>query len=514
MNAQRDWGRATWALLGLLGVVVLATFRDYGISNDEEVQHVYGKLLIDFYRSGGADLSAFSYKNLYLYGGLFDMVAVLLVPLLPFQEYETRHLLSALAGLAGIAATWRIGARLAGERAGFLAAAILSLSGVWWGGMFNHTKDVPFASAVAWTTWAVLRMLPELPRPRLSSGLLFGLFAGLAVGVRFGVVMSLVWLAAPVAIHLWRTGRPAIAARDAGLIVARLVPGLILFLALMALFWPWSVRAPGNIFEAVATFSKFPYPITTIMNGVKYLATEVPRAYLLIYLLIKLPLYYHLGLLLGLAALARRGWAPVSPAVVTVVLAAAVPVAYAVAADAPLYNGIRHFLFVLPPLAALGALGFEHVWRLVEQGGRRRGAILAAALGVTAAGHVGMLIALHPNQYVYYNPLIGGLAGADRRWEMDYWSNSLREASLLLVDKLAAEAPERTAPWGVGVCAGTLQVTTYAPTRLVRDDNWPNVDFFLSSTQVDCDRIIDAPVIVEIRRMGVLLAVVKDLRKR
>ena len=62
------------AMAAALAVLVLATFRDYGISNDEEVQHVYGQKLLDFYLSGFADRSAFEYRNLYLYGGFFDMV--------------------------------------------------------------------------------------------------------------------------------------------------------------------------------------------------------------------------------------------------------------------------------------------------------------------------------------------------------------------------------------------------------------------------------------------------------
>lgn len=72
------------ALLSIaLVLYVLHGFGQHGLSNDEEVQHVYGRLLLNYYASGLTDLSAFQHKNLYLYGGLFDLIAALAERLLP-----------------------------------------------------------------------------------------------------------------------------------------------------------------------------------------------------------------------------------------------------------------------------------------------------------------------------------------------------------------------------------------------------------------------------------------------
>jgi hypothetical protein len=67
---------ATVVLLAALIVVALFTYKDYAISNDEGVQHHYAELIIDYYSSGFRDQSLFSFQNLYLYGGLFDILAV------------------------------------------------------------------------------------------------------------------------------------------------------------------------------------------------------------------------------------------------------------------------------------------------------------------------------------------------------------------------------------------------------------------------------------------------------
>ena len=93
-------------LMAVLFVLVGATFKQYAVSNDEGLQHHYGELIIAYYKSGFTDRSVFNFDNLYLYGGLFDIIAVLLAHLLPFDLYDIRHVLSAIAGIGGVAASW------------------------------------------------------------------------------------------------------------------------------------------------------------------------------------------------------------------------------------------------------------------------------------------------------------------------------------------------------------------------------------------------------------------------
>jgi hypothetical protein len=76
-------------LLAVLFALVLATFKEYAVSNDEGLQHHYGELIIAYYKSGFADKSVFDFQNLYLYGGLFDIIAVLPVVL---PDRRTRSL--------------------------------------------------------------------------------------------------------------------------------------------------------------------------------------------------------------------------------------------------------------------------------------------------------------------------------------------------------------------------------------------------------------------------------------
>jgi hypothetical protein len=65
--------------LALLIAIAWATSSAYAISNDEPVQQHYGTLIIAYYGSGFADHAMFHYQNLYLYGGLFDVLATRLI---------------------------------------------------------------------------------------------------------------------------------------------------------------------------------------------------------------------------------------------------------------------------------------------------------------------------------------------------------------------------------------------------------------------------------------------------
>ena len=169
---------------GILAALVLSTFNDYAISNDEAVQHRYAELILAYYASGFTDQRVFSFENLYLYGGLFDIIAVLAERRLPFDLYDIRHVLCAFIGIGGIAATWAVARLVAGTRAGFLALLALAACGPWYGTMFNHTKDVPFAAAMMAATFFLLRGARDLPRPRYFDIMMFGLFAGIVTTSR------------------------------------------------------------------------------------------------------------------------------------------------------------------------------------------------------------------------------------------------------------------------------------------------------------------------------------------
>lgn len=526
LTPARRWSALSLALAAGLLLYIACSHDLHGLSNDEEVQHVYGRLLLDFYASGFTDRAAFAYRNLYLYGGFFDLIAAGLERLgaAGGSVWDLRHLLSAGFGFVGIVYTGLLARRFGGPRAGFLAALLLSLTGAWSGAMFTHTKDVPFAAAMVAGLYHGSAWLAALPAPPWRHRIGLGLALGAALGLRVGGVFLGVYLAA--GLLAWAAaaeGGPR--ARWAGLgrgLLAGL-PSLALALALMALAWPWSVMGPDHVLQAARAFSHFAFDLWTVLDGQALRIAEVPRSYLLHYLGVRLPEALLLGLLAALlfgAAAAARAWraGPLGRRRLALVLplglAAVFPLVFTLLTAPPLYNGLRHFTFVLPPLAACAALGLDAVWRrAMSRPGWVRG-LLGLLLALLLLDPAVQLLRLHPYQSVAYNHLAGPLAGAERRWEMDYWGDSLREAAAALNARVAAEGPPPAPPYKVAVCAELIQGESVLSRRhFVVTRDWLSADFFLSPTQTGCDAALQGTVVERVQRLGATLAVVKDRRQ-
>jgi hypothetical protein len=517
---------AAVALFGLLIILVLTTFRDYAISNDEEVQQRYGELIVAYYTSSFADQGLFHFRNLYLYGGLFDVIAVGLERILPLDTYAVRHVLSALMGVGGIVAVWATARTIAGSRAGLLAAAALALCGIWYGAMFNHTKDIPFASAMMGATYFLLLIGRELPRPRWRLVLTFGVLCGCALGIRV-LGLFLVGYAGLVVVAYaliayggsWRSvlafvGRSALA----------LAPGFLVAYAIMVASWPWAGLAPLNPLRAMFEFGDFNYPIRTLLWGRIYTMADVPRWYEPTYVAIKLTLPLLLGACVALIFLAkglRRGGAETGKLwrkeVALVALAALFPLIGDVVVRGPAFSGMRHVLFTVPPIAVLAGLGLDSTLHRLETVGRFA---TAAGLALLLGGFgwdASSLYRLHPDEYLFFNPLVGGLAGASRRYDTDYWVNIMPEAVgdlehyLDQIDRAPSKSHRR---YLVVVCGERLSFEKVADARLVWTTDQKSADFFIAPTQTNCDRAIDGQVVATVERLGVPIGVVKELHPK
>jgi hypothetical protein len=520
-GARGGYDAAALCLLAVVCLAVALTVGQYAISNDEEVQHRYGELIVAYYASGFEDRSLFGYRNLYLYGGLFDIAAALLAKLLAYDVYLMRHLMCALIGVGGITATWLTARLVAGPRAGFFAALALATAAPWYGAMFNHTKDIPFAAAMIGGTYFLLRAARGLPRPRWRDTLGLGLMLGAACGLRAMGLLLAGYLGLVILfrlIEIRHAGRAALTGFAAQTGV-RFLPGLLLGYAIMLLSWPWAALDPLNPLRAILAFAHFHYQIRTIFAGVIYEMADVPRWYVSAYLLIRTPLPVLAGALLtALPALGRSGGSPDRSSQMRREMAllwfmVIFPVASQALGSGPAFTGMRHFMFVVPPLAVLTGIGFDVAIAWLAA---RRRLLGSLALGVGVAAFVyeaSLLVRLHPYQYVYYNALVGGLAGADRRYSMDYWVAIMPEAVARLeayLDRDTRDPPGRR--FTVGVCGERLSFEHEADARLIWTADWYEADFFIAPTQLNCDRANNGETVVRIERLGVLLGVVKDRR--
>ncbi|WP_257449017.1 hypothetical protein [Archangium lipolyticum] len=434
------WNLASGVLMGVATALALATFLDYGLTWDENMQRQYAERVLAWFRTLGRDRSAVDFADLFLYGGFFEALAQWVGERFPAGVYEGRHLVNGLFALVGLGGAWRLGSVCGGPRVGFLSALFLLLHPLYWGHAFNNPKDLPLAALSVWALAAVVRGMELLPRVPWRHALLTGGILGLVLGVRSGAIfhfgyVGLAW-GGGLLVHHWRTdSRSRELLRDVG----RLLLGLLLVLAVawvvMVLFWPYGLVRPfKNPIHAISQAAAFGWDQPLRFLGRDVRGRQLPWTYLPVSIGISLPEFFYLGLLAGVGACVARwraggrwageGWMKAG----LLLFAVLFPIAAAIVARSTVYDGMRHFLFVLPPLAVLAAWGVSSLWDVVGPRAVRVGVAVACAAGM--AWVVGEMVSLHPYQSVYFNRLLaGGLRGAAGRFETDYWGASYREAA-------------------------------------------------------------------------------------
>jgi len=523
-GSERLLDTAAAAVLAAVAVIAALTFRDYGLGWDDYTHAQYGQMLLDLYGSGFTDRRALSFVNLYMYGGGFDMFAALLAKVLPFDLFETRRLAGAIVGLLGLFVTWRLARRLGGAVCGLLALLLLATCPFYYGHMFINPKDVPFAVAMVILLYGLVRALQDYPRPGPATIAAFGAGLGLTIGTRVMGGIAALYVIVPLAMVIAGDMRRATAAKAAGNLgrfLLYLLPGFVLAYALMALLWPWSVLEPLNPVRAVGYFAQFfEKPWKEMFEGALISVPDMPRSYIPVLFSLKLPEILLALSLIGTAWVANAAFDRTMPmqgraALVLIAMAAILPLAIAVITRPAMYNGIRHFAFVMPPLAVLGGLGGAWLLDCLVRRSRAAGVAAAVVILIGLSLPVLAMVRLHPYQYTHFNWLSGGIKHADNRYMLDYWGLAFKQASQELRARLTErlEVPTRRRRWRIAVCGPHPAAEVELGPEFVATWDTRGADFAMMLGEFYCAEL-DAPVLVEIARDGVVFARVYDIRGR
>ncbi len=454
--------RAPQVLLGLLLCAylgfVLTQSGVHGRTYDEALQDDYGHRILDWYLSLGGDRGFLEYPEktqLPQHGPFFEAVVALvqstLGRLFDADPWTVRSIVCGLTGLLGVAlmALCALEVARSSRRIGdqgrwwfaFTAAAALALYPRYTGAIFNKSKDLPLAVAMLALLWLTIRLarrwLEEPARLPWRDLVAVGVVLGLAMAIR---VIALLWL--PILgllVVAWLVLRGRAGVRRAALGLA--VIGVASYLT-MLVTWPYVFLNPiGGLPESIASMSKYPWDDPIRFGGEMIQAEGLPRSYVPTWLWLGSP---WLTVLLALAGTAlavtdlvrRRG----SASDLLLVAAWLLPVVALVGMRPTLYNALRHFLFVIPPMLLLAAyaLVVGVAWLLARaETARWRSWAAGAVVAVAVAAQVQVLVGvarIYPYEYMYFNAASGGFEEQHSDYETDYWGVCGREAVLWLQD--------------------------------------------------------------------------------
>ena len=523
-SIERNWDDLAFFVLAAVTLIAGLTFRDYGLGWDDYTHAEYADLLLRMYGSGFRDTGALSFANLYMYGGGFDMAAALLHKFIPLELFETRRLLGAIVGLIGLAVTWRLARRIGGPLAGLAALLLLALCPTFYGHMFMNPKDAPFAVAMIILMMGLVRVAEEYPAPSPRTVLIVGLGAGLSIGSRVLGGLALLYALIgflPLFLEEFRTQGKREALRRLLHLVYVLLPGLVLGYLVMGLIWPWSIIEPGHPFQAVTYFSHFfEKPWKEMFDGALVSVPDMPWFYLPTLFALQLPevllALFALGVIGASMALVRNDVPARRKTIfLMLTLAGTLPLAIAMVKRPALYNGIRHFIFVIPPMTVLAGVAFAKGMNWLKD---NRVSWQPVALAIFIFGlmlPLAEMIRLHPYQYTHFNHIAGTVRGADDRFMLDYWGLAFKQASDSLHEQLAEkqEVPPRGRKWKVAVCGPQRPAqVALGPDFTIGWDSHA-ADFAMTLGEFYC-KGLTAPLMVEIKRDDVVFARVYDIRGR
>ena len=528
----------------------LLVFRDYGLSWDEPLFYDYARSI------------RYAYSPREWFGGDFVLERafgpsaedhanrgpahlLLAYPLqstmqdLGLDLASAWHLTNFLTFIFGVFVFYQLCTRWLEPWSSFGAAALLATQPLLWGHSFMNPKDSPFMVWFIASIWLGLLFVDAIRHvtARWRVGL-FALAAGGALGIcssirvlapfagglviLFGLLLR-PWLStSQPRIHLAEPQRRKLWWIAAYVAVAAVV---------MFITWPYLWPDPlTRIIEVSGFMADNPTQLAVLFQGNIYPADALPRRYLPTLLAVSITESALLLALAGLLLLAARSWigsrwsgrsadarthspeaapSPTDlPPLREMWLAVAwflLPFGYVMWRQPPMYDGYRHFLFILPPLFVLCGLALQELGKLLR--GRwlhTMLVILMIAPGLRA------LSRLHPYEYAYFNSLAGGMAGAFRHYELDYWLTCYKES-------MEALAASTEAPLTLYVRREPRIAQYYAPREiLVHDYRLERGaivagDYILVNTRANEDlrTFRDAPVVVDVGREGASFCLVK-----
>lgn len=520
-------------VLGALPLCMLLTLDDYGLTYDEEPHVRLGERVLSFYLSG---LRATAGLKSSAYGAGFDLLAALLRRVSPWDEYRTNHVLCIFVAQLGLLGTWRLGRLLAGPAAGLAALGLLVLEPVYYGHQFNNPKDIPFAVGYVWGLFAIARLLQGCAGEggalrargwRYWASLAIALGLGMSVRVGGAILISYLGLfLVLLALDRLRLGG-APAARAMAPVFGKASLAAVGGWLVMLPFWPRALdepaRGPAAALETVTRYTAYDSP--TLLAGKLVPSQSVPWSYLPTYFAVQQPELISLCFIatcvaLGaysVRALCRRRPIPWSPWLL--VVAVLVPPAYAILRGSTLYNGLRHFLFIMPPICALSGAGLAALgawlwarkrWLLVPMG---------LALSALASDPLVALVRLHPHQHVYFNRSSGGVASAVNDYETEYYGSVYRELHAQLASAVWAERRDEylNTTFQVAGCGSKLFFTRNLPANFKYQSmrHVRKVDYYATYVRDRClKRLRRAKLVSEVRRGGAQLAAAREVRRR
>lgn len=444
-----------------------------------------------------------------------------------WQVTRVKHVVTFLFSLIAYLSVVGIVAILAGIESAWLGALILALFPTFWGHSFFNPKDIPFAAMFTLGTFSGSLLLDKYFKSENQTiklgfnsltlySCLYGIIAGLITGIRIGGFFILFYFIFAHLVARWNLKT-----------ILKTIGRFLPLYAIIILFWaittyivyPAAWRSPITWFiEAITLMSKYNiWDNTVLFDGQNIPGRSLPWYYLPRLFSLTTPVLLQIAAIVGVIWILTK-MTKLTPtqracAIITLMQAFLLPTV-AILRQSTLYDGIRHFLFVIPALAVIATTAIIWTYHKIKQKSIK--IFLTTLLILNFSIIVYDMISLHPYEYTYYNRAYGGLKAAHGQQETDYWGLSLKEGMEWLNQNAAANSTIVVA--GPMFAAEMVEDHQRNLTMIYRDDfAWgkaPDPDYYLAISRYDYFQAFPhCPIVHAVQRQDTPLTIIKRCRQ-
>lgn len=456
--------------------------QDFGITFDEQLHNEHGKILLTFFEGNSEEAiqSPFnsdgqliiaseergkeSYKGMNIFGGFFDLLTAFFYKHFNLLgEYETRHVLNSLFGFLGIIFTGLLAKRIGGWRAGLTALIFITLSPRYIGHSMNNSQDIPFAAMYIFSIYFLFKFLEEIPKPKLSTVvfLIIGIAVSTCIRISGLLIFGYLFLFL-IAKYLPRLITESENNNEFKDFIRSSLWGLSVLIfsyILILIFWPYLRTNPvSGLITIVIKMTNFDvFNAIDLFEGRWLNRWEIPWYFVPKWILISTPLFILSGIVLTPFIFINRFGEISKKNFALLIFVFVFPVLYVIFSKSNIYGDARHLLFCFPPIVVFSALGFENILR-----GKFPGFVTPAVIFIVFLFCLEPFLWMkknHPNEVVYFSPIIGGVDGAFKKYETEYYGNVLRQG----VEWIQKNEPKGTTDKPIRIRAwyGTPLCTSY-----------------------------------------------------
>lgn len=404
--ASKTWFRVFLLLYAVWGFF---SINEYGVPLDELTQRHIG-IVNNKYISGTGTATSLQQEG--PFGPVFESVSYLLEQCIYSQPLRhkllLRHTLLFLLFLLTVQTTYSIGKRIFKTPN---VAGITAISLALYPPLFAHahynSKDTFFLNLIVFSLWFFIRFSET---KQLKFLFLFALISGMAATIRITGFLSFAIITSGL---LLRREIPLNKAfRFAGI---ALLVCLVSFFMLLPMLWANPVTGLTHLLQYS---TNNPWPSPTLCAGQLIYPGLAPWWYLPVWMLVTVPVVSIILAGIGMAEVIRKPVLRNNSLLVTLLLLLLVPMILVMAMRPTLYDGWRHFQFLIVPIILISGIGLQ--WLLTTFNSRIWSWAVAGYATISC-------LFWHPFEYVYFNEIYSA-AFSTGTFNQDYWGLSSQHA--------------------------------------------------------------------------------------